>query len=85
MTLFFAAGGGLPRVYPLGEYRNLNSAENQIRGADVPCGVRVTGWDAYNFTSTQYIVTGPTNVNSVPGDNAWSSMRIERIPGANCP
>lgn len=86
VTLYFGPTQTIPREYPLASYPALNSASNQIEGATVPCGVRIRAFDGDDFTGTAFTsVTGPTNIASVPGVDAWSSMVIERVPGASCP
>lgn len=71
------------RVYPLGSYANLETASDDIIGADVPCGVRILGYVNENYlpASPQEVV-GPTNISGITAN--WSSMVIERT-GATCP
>jgi hypothetical protein len=77
VTLYFGGSMTDPRVYGLGSYTNLNNVNNQIDGANVPCGIRIRAWGNSGFTGTAYTVTGPANVAAVPGTNDWDSMIIE--------
>lgn len=77
VTLYFGNGMGDPRTYPMGTYRDLASIDNQIDGANVPCGVRIRAFEHDDFGGAQYTVTGPATLESVPGDSQWSSMIIE--------
>lgn len=86
VTLYFAAGSGMPRTYPLASYPDLETANDQIRGANVPCGVRIRAFENGGFSTSgeTYEVNGPTDTASVPGSTKWSSMIIE-ANGASCP
>lgn len=83
VTLYFGVGMTNPRVYPLGDFRALSPANDQIRGADVPCGVRIRAHANANHTGTEYVVTGPASVAAVPGTATWDSMYIERVACTN--
>jgi hypothetical protein len=83
VTLYFNAAMGDGRIYPLGDYRDINPVRNQIDGASVPCGVRIRAYQNPDYGGTEYVVTGPATLATVPGPNDWDSMHIERVPCTN--
>jgi hypothetical protein len=86
VTLYFAGSYGNPQIYPLGSFPDLEDHRtNNIKGADIPCGVTVEAWSCDNYDDCDdpghWVVVGPLDTAAVGaefGQDNWDSMKIYR-------